>query len=197
MDCVSLFAEAGIPSDHSLTSEIGHRISARLLPSAREQADASKLLVTLYPNKRTVQRFLSIPPELFQRLITILTPADDPQFASHEYLDLQQAMRLLSSRVAAHRPEPRGAGAQFSHSIVARVSVLPDRRRHRRSHRRFRPGRRTHRLGALARHRATLPNRDGAGPPAHGERRRQRGADLRPAQDLPPAWRAWSPSSTC
>jgi site-specific recombinase len=115
MDCVSLFAEAGIPSDHSLTSEIGQRISGRLLPSAREQADASKLLVTLYPNKATVQRFLSIPPESFQRAITILTPADDPKFAGHEYLDLQQAMRLLSSRVA---------GIGLSPEVRARSSEL-------------------------------------------------------------------------
>ena len=35
MNCIPLFAEAGIPSDHSFVSEIGHRISARLLPSAR------------------------------------------------------------------------------------------------------------------------------------------------------------------
>ena len=115
MDCVSLFAEAGIPSDHSLTSEIGQRISGRLLPSAREHADASKLLVTLYPNKGTVQRFLSIPPELFQRVITILTPADDPKFADHEYLDLQQAMRLLSSRVS---------GIGLSSEVRARSSEL-------------------------------------------------------------------------
>ena len=101
MDCVSLFAEAGIPSDHSLPSEIAQRIAARLLPSAREHADTSRLLVTLYPNKRTVEHFLDISPDSFQRLITILTPATDPNFASHEYLDLQQALRLLSSRVAA------------------------------------------------------------------------------------------------
>jgi site-specific recombinase len=101
MDCVSLFAEAGIPSDHSLTSEIGLRISARLIPSAREQSDASKLLVLMYPSRRTVQRFLDTPPELFQHLVNLLTPSDDPRFASHEYLDLQEGLRLLSSRVSA------------------------------------------------------------------------------------------------
>jgi site-specific recombinase len=101
MDCVSLFAEAGIPSDHSFTSEIGHRVSSRLLPSAREQTDASKLLVVLYPNRATVQRFLDSPADLFQRLIAVLTPPGDPEFASHEYHDLQQALLLLSSRVAA------------------------------------------------------------------------------------------------
>jgi site-specific recombinase len=106
MNCVPLFAEAGIPSDHSFPSEIGQRISARLLPSAREQSDAAKLLVLLYPSERNVERFLDSPPELFQRLVAALTPPGDPQFASHEYRDLQEALRLLSSRVSALGLEP-------------------------------------------------------------------------------------------
>ena len=101
MNCISLFAEAGIPSDHSFVSEIGHRISSRLLPSAREQSDAAKLLVTLYPTERNVQRFLSNSPELFQRLIAVLIPPSDSQFASHQHQDLLEALRLLGSRVAA------------------------------------------------------------------------------------------------
>ena len=113
MNCVPLFAEAGIPSDHSFISEIGHRISARLLPSAREESDAAKLLVLLYPTERSARRFLASPPELFQRLIAALTPPQDLQFASHEYLDLQEAMRLLASRVSALglSPEVRARSA--------------------------------------------------------------------------------------
>src|ERR1035441_5984801 len=98
MNCVSLFAEAGIPSDHSFVSEIGYRISARLLPSAREQSDAAKLLVMLYPTERNVRRFLESPPEVFQRLVGVLTPPSDPQFASHEHQDLLEALRPLGSR---------------------------------------------------------------------------------------------------
>ena len=106
MNCVSLFAEAGIPSDHSFVSEIGHRIFARLLPSAREQSDAAKLLVTLYPTERNVKRFLASPPELFQRLVAVLSPPSDPEFASHEHRDLLEALRLLASRVSALGLEP-------------------------------------------------------------------------------------------
>jgi site-specific recombinase len=101
MNCVPLFAEAGIPSDHGFVSEIGHRIAARVLPSAREESDAAKLLVLLYPNERTARRFLASPPELFQRLIAAVTPQEDQEFGRHEYLDLQEAMRLLASRVSA------------------------------------------------------------------------------------------------
>ena len=113
MNCVPLFAEAGIPSDHSFVSEIGHRISARLLPSAREESDAAKLLVLLYPNEQSAKRFLASPSELFRRLVAAVTPSEDPQFAGHEYLDLQEAMRLLASRVSALglNPEVRARSA--------------------------------------------------------------------------------------
>jgi site-specific recombinase len=106
VNCIPLFAEAGIPSDHSFVSEIGYRISGRLLPSAREETDAAKLLVTLYPTQQHVKRFLAIPAPLFQRLAAVVTPPVDPQFARHEYSDLQEALRLLSSRVSALGLEP-------------------------------------------------------------------------------------------
>ena len=60
----------------------------------------------LYPSERNVKRFLASPPELFQRLVAALTPPGDPQFASHETHDLQEALRLLSSRVSALGLEP-------------------------------------------------------------------------------------------
>jgi len=101
MSCVALFSEAGIPSDHSFLSEVGRRITGRLLPSARDTGDAAKLLVTLYPSEKTAKRLLSTRPELFRQLLEIITPVDDPQFADHEFSDLQEALRLLASRVSA------------------------------------------------------------------------------------------------
>jgi site-specific recombinase len=101
MDSVPLFSEAGIPSDHSFTSEIGQRISARVLPSAREQTDTAKLVVTLYPNAKSVERFMASPPELFQRLLAVLASHDGHDVASRQRTDLQDALRLLASRVSA------------------------------------------------------------------------------------------------
>ena len=101
MDCVALFSEAGIPSDHSFPSEVGHRISARVLPSARDQSDAAKLLVTLYPTQKSAHSFLETPPELFQRLINALVLPDGGHFAAREHTDLQEALRILASRVGA------------------------------------------------------------------------------------------------
>ena len=121
MDCVPLFSEAGIPSDHSFASEIGHRISARVLPSAREESDAAKLLVILYPTRKTVQHFLESSPELFQRLLLAVAPPDGNQSAPREYSDLQEALRLLASRVSALglNPEVR------ARSSAAAVSESP------------------------------------------------------------------------
>jgi site-specific recombinase len=132
LNCVSLFAEAGIPSDHSFLSEIGYRVSARLLPSAREQTDAAKLLVTLYPNEKNVRRFLASPPELFQRLVAVLTRPGDPQFASHEHQDLLEALRLLASRISTLGLEPEvrarasspGVSDSPFYQIVARTEEL-------------------------------------------------------------------------
>ena len=118
MDCVPLFSEAGIPSDHSFVSEIGERISGRLLPSAREQTDAARLLVALYPNEASARTFLSSPLNLFLRLVEVVTPPADIQFAHREYVDLKEALRLLSSRVSALglNPEVR---ARSSSAAVA------------------------------------------------------------------------------
>ena len=120
ISCVSLFSEAGIPSDHSFVSEIGHRISARLIPSAREQSDAAKLLVTLYNSETSIMRFLESPPELFERLIAAITPPGDGEFGDHEYRDLQESMRLLATRASALGLSPevreRSSGGGISDS---------------------------------------------------------------------------------
>ena len=42
---ISLFAEAGIPSDHSLSSEITQRIAGRFIPAARAESDTSQAAV--------------------------------------------------------------------------------------------------------------------------------------------------------
>ena len=77
LNSLSLFAEAGIPSDNSFLSEIAQRLAARLLPSAREESDTSKLLVTLYSSKRDVDHFLAISPELFRRMAAVFAAAGD------------------------------------------------------------------------------------------------------------------------
>ena len=100
IDSLSLFAEAGLPSVHPFTTEIIQRVVARLIPSAREDSDASKLLIDLYSTERYVKQFASVLPELFQRIANVLTPDDQPQFWLRQERDLEEAMRLLAARIS-------------------------------------------------------------------------------------------------
>ncbi len=103
---ISLFAEAGIPSDHSLPSEIMQRLAGKVIPAARAKSDTARLLVTLYSSERDVRSFLATPEELLQRLIAVLTPPDSPNFWRPEQRDLQEALRLLAARVSGIGLEP-------------------------------------------------------------------------------------------
>ena len=103
---LSLFAEAGIPSDHSFLSEVLQRVAAKLLPSAREDTDTSKLLVALYSSKRDVDHFLAIPSDLFRRLSAIVTPPDDHMVWQSQQHDLYESMRLLAARISAIGVQP-------------------------------------------------------------------------------------------
>ncbi len=106
LNSLSLFAEAGIPSDNSFLSEITQRLAARLLPSAREESDTSKLLVTLYSSRRDVDHFLAIPPELFRRMSAVFAVPGDVAVWQNQRRDLCEAMRLLAARISGIGVQP-------------------------------------------------------------------------------------------
>ena len=99
MDSVSLLAEAGLPGHHALGSELLRRVFQRLLPSAREELDAGRLLAEVFPTREAVERFSRQPAAVEVRLIRILWPRDA---AAAEYLAEQtrEALCLLATRVA-------------------------------------------------------------------------------------------------
>ena len=105
LNSLSLFAEAGIPSDHSFLSEITQRLAAKFLPSARETSDTSKLLVTLYSSKRDADHFLAIEPELFSRMSAIFVTPDNSLWRRQQR-DLYEAMRLLAARISGIGVQP-------------------------------------------------------------------------------------------
>ena len=74
---VTLFAEAGLHPRESLWSELARRAVERILPSAREDADLSKLILLLHPDDRYISRFLEWPEELFRRTVRVLSPGDN------------------------------------------------------------------------------------------------------------------------
>jgi len=106
---ISVLAEGGIPSDGSLPSEIVRRVVGRVLPSARSDADAAKLLTALYASDREARHFVRMPPEVFELLVKSVTPDNDPDFWQQQRQDLREALRLLATRVSSLglRPEVR------------------------------------------------------------------------------------------
>jgi len=106
LDCLSLFAEAGLPSVQPFTTEVLQRVIARLMPAAREMSDASKLLIDLYSNERNARQFEALTPEFFERIAKVLTPDDQPQFWQRQEHDLEEAMRLLASEISGLGLQP-------------------------------------------------------------------------------------------
>src|SRR5262249_20849601 len=70
-----LFAECGLPSDRGLGAEFLERFWRRMLPVPREDNDLSKLLVRLFVTHTEAERFATMPPEIFQRLVNTFAPA--------------------------------------------------------------------------------------------------------------------------
>jgi site-specific recombinase len=119
IDSLALFAEVGLPSVHPFTTEIVRRIVGRILPSARHDTDAAKLLMDLYSREDEVERFNAQPFALFARTAQVLTPEGDAAFWERQLRDLHEAMRLLAARISGLglAPEMR---ARTSHHGISR-----------------------------------------------------------------------------
>jgi site-specific recombinase len=118
IDSLSLFAEIGLPSVHPFATEIMRRLVGRVLPSARRDTDAAKLLMDLYTSENEVHRFAVQPPELFERIGAVLTPGQDPDFWERQSHDLHEAMRLLAARISGLGLEPEMRERSSTHGIA-------------------------------------------------------------------------------
>ena len=74
LDSVALLAEAGLPRHHAVVSEGLRRLFNRVMPSAMAVSDSSRMMVALFAHSRDVERFLTLPPTLFERLWMLLAP---------------------------------------------------------------------------------------------------------------------------
>jgi site-specific recombinase len=120
LDCLSLFAEAGLPSIQPFITEVVKRVIGRLMPSARKDTDGSKLLIDLYSTERNAQQFETMTPEFFERVVNVLTPGDKPEFWQRQERDLEEAMRLLASEISGLGLQPemreRSTASGIAHS---------------------------------------------------------------------------------
>ena len=132
LDCLPLFAEAGLPSVHSLATEVVQRSVAKLMPSARVDSDARKLVNDLYSSESSAEQFAALTPELFDRIVHVLTSDSEPEFWDRQEHDLKEAMRLLASRISGLGLQPevrdRSTASRVAHSpfyeLVAKTEEL-------------------------------------------------------------------------
>ena len=113
---ISLLAETGIPSDHALFNELVRRLVAKFLPPVRQGSDISRPLISLYSSERRMRQFTEIPPDLFARMVAILSPADSSLVWSKQQSDLREALLLLATRITwlGLKPEMRDRGLAAS-----------------------------------------------------------------------------------
>ena len=103
LDSVALLAETGLPRHHAIFSEGLRRLFNRFLPSAMEIQDSSRLIISLFPHTRDVERFIDLPQPLFERILVLFAPAPSgggPRPSPQLQSDLRQALCLMATRVA-------------------------------------------------------------------------------------------------
>jgi len=98
-DGVSLFAEAGMPSDRGLIPEAADRIFNVLLPAPREETELAKLFLRLFPTQAEVERFFSLPADQLLKVVALLVPVDIPEAWDKPVASLLDAFCLLGARV--------------------------------------------------------------------------------------------------
>ena len=97
---VELFAEAGLHPREGLLSEAWRRLIERVLPSAREDTDALRLVHRLYPTSQPINRLIDLPDATFERIARLISPVNDAIAWDKQRDDLTQAFTLLGVHVA-------------------------------------------------------------------------------------------------
>jgi site-specific recombinase len=100
MHSVELFAEAGLHPREGLWSDAARRLTQRILPSARDDSDLSRLALRLYPTAKSIDRLIEQPDTKFERIARLLSPVEDTSAWTRQNDDLRQAFLLLGVHVA-------------------------------------------------------------------------------------------------
>jgi site-specific recombinase len=88
-------------------AELSNRLLKRILPSPRDDQDLSKLILRLFPSEREIHRFVQIPPELFQRMVEVITPGEMTDEWRPLVKDVIDAFALLGARVQSIGLSPK------------------------------------------------------------------------------------------
>lgn len=98
-DGANLFGEVGIPSDRGFLSEFGDRLTAKLIPSPRDDHDLSHLMRRSFQREQGLTLIRGLQPSTFQRAVGLLFPADQPDMGRALRQAMADGFRLLLARV--------------------------------------------------------------------------------------------------
>ncbi len=126
-DAVSLFAQAGLPTDRGLLPETFDRFFRIVLPAPREENDLAKLLVRLFPTQKEVDRFFSQTADQLKELAAQITPVEISEAWDKPVAALRDAFYLLAARVQglglSENLRIRGQGGRVQESPFHRLML--------------------------------------------------------------------------
>lgn len=129
-DGVSLFAQAGLPTDRGLFSETFDRFFRIVLPAPREETDLAKLFLRLFPSQYEVDHFFSLPLDRLKYMASLIAPVQHPEAWEKAAWSLQDAFYLLAARVQglglSEKLRIRGQGGPVRQSPFRRLAVSSD-----------------------------------------------------------------------
>jgi site-specific recombinase len=101
-DGTALFGDVGIPSDRGFLSELGDRISARLIPSPRDAHDLSEIAYRLFRSDSDVETFRNLPLSDVHGLVRLVQDGLSKEAGGVVSGAFADGFRLLLSRIQAH-----------------------------------------------------------------------------------------------
>lgn len=126
-DAVSLFAQAGLPTDRGLVPETFDRFFRIVLPAPREENDLAKLLVRLFPTQNEVDRFFSQTPDQLKELAAQIAPVKISEAWDKPVAALRDAFYLLAARALglglSENLRVRGQGGRVQESPFHRLML--------------------------------------------------------------------------
>lgn len=124
-DGVSLFAQAGLPTDRGLMHEGFERLFRIVLPTPRDETELAKLSVRLFPTAKEVDRFFSLPQEELSRMACLIAPVEIAEAWERPLESLLDSFYLLAARVQglglSEKLRIRGQGGPVQKSPFCRL----------------------------------------------------------------------------
>jgi len=129
-DGVSLFAQAGLPTDRGLLHEASERLFRTVLPTPREETELSKLFERLFPTPKEVDRFFNLPSDQLDRMARLTAPVEQAEAWERPLASLGDSFCLLAARVQglglSEKLRVRGSGGPIEQSPFYQLTRSSD-----------------------------------------------------------------------